>query len=521
MRMRGGLAVLVVTAGCFNYGGGGGGGAGGVAGGVTITRTENRSSSDPHWVVSGPEAQVEIFMTTASTHDRVTWRPRKGSAVTTYFATSGSDGELGSPRLIHDEGSGLTVVIKTVSATRVEFHHHDAMGRWLSALVLFQDGAAIKQGRLTGTPAFSGQLQGQLRGGSSTGSFAVVGTAASTLTDVIDVTSFIDALSTAAGLGSSQQPLVAVKQQPVFSLARKLIVAGVVIAVGGVAAASAGVAIGGAYAAAGVATALCGFFANDVANFIENKFASEDPLAQSLANIAVEALRDPEAPSYGGMLTKMADVVRSVAATGEAVAGGARDAVRAVTTNDWSSAPWSSAPDTPIPSTYDAPPSTPTTVSGQAVWQDNSTEDITGTVDSMGNLSLTSSDATDPLSATGTVMGTMASGTFMGNGQSGTFTAQVTPISACMVSQSSGGQGTFTNVHTVGADAGTVQFSYDAFSIPDAFTVRQDGRTLFSTGGLVSGQRTVTVQSSGGFVFVSVSAPQSGTAWNYQIGCAQ
>ncbi len=59
------------------------------------------------------------------------------------------------------------------------------------------------------------------------------------------------------------------------------------------------------------------------------------------------------------------------------------------------------------------------------------------------------------------------------------------------------------------------------YSIPDRLEVKSsDGQTLFTTGGLVSGSDTVQVTYSGGrMVYVTVTAPTSGTAWDYTIGC--
>jgi hypothetical protein len=71
----------------------------------------------------------------------------------------------------------------------------------------------------------------------------------------------------------------------------------------------------------------------------------------------------------------------------------------------------------------------------------------------------------------------------------------------------------------VGQGGGDSTFDYDAFDIPDAFTVTA-GTHGFSTMRPVSGSGTamITVDESG-FVFVSVSAPESGTEWEYSLSC--
>ena len=88
---------------------------------------------------------------------------------------------------------------------------------------------------------------------------------------------------------------------------------------------------------------------------------------------------------------------------------------------------------------------------------------------------------------------------------------------------SSGGQGAFTHVYDMGQESGTFELSYNMYSIPDRLEVKgSDGTSLFSTGGLVSGTDTVQVSFSGGrMVYVIVTAPTDGTAWDYSIGCPQ
>lgn len=121
--------------------------------------------------------------------------------------------------------------------------------------------------------------------------------------------------------------------------------------------------------------------------------------------------------------------------------------------------------------------------------------------------------------------GSLGSGTYTiarnGVPQSGTFTAQQQALGACRTQQSSGGQGAFTNSYDLGKDSGTFSLTYQMYSIPDKLEVIDTkGKVLFSTNGLVSGSQVVNVPFSGGrIVFVVVSAPTSGTAWDYEIGC--
>jgi hypothetical protein len=104
---------------------------------------------------------------------------------------------------------------------------------------------------------------------------------------------------------------------------------------------------------------------------------------------------------------------------------------------------------------------------------------------------------------------------------SGTFTSKTQSLGACQTNASSGGQGAFTHVYDMGRDSGTFELTYQMFTIPDRLEVKSSsGTTLFTTGGLVSGSKTVQIPFSGGrLVFVIVTAPTSGTAWDYTIGC--
>ena len=103
----------------------------------------------------------------------------------------------------------------------------------------------------------------------------------------------------------------------------------------------------------------------------------------------------------------------------------------------------------------------------------------------------------------------------------GTFTVTQQTLGACQTQQSSGGQGTFTKTYDLGQDAGTFDLTYEMFSIPDRLdVVDSTGKSLFSTGGLVSNGQTVPITYSGSRrIVVILSAPNSGTAWEYVVGC--
>src|SRR5262249_22513969 len=141
-------------------------------------------------------------------------------------------------------------------------------------------------------------------------------------------------------------------------------------------------------------------------------------------------------------------------------------------------------------------PVIPSDVTGQAVFADNSSYTLTGMVDEEGVLHANGA-AADNSSAQLQIDGRVASngkldGTFDLSGNAtpdtGTIDGQQQLIGDCQAVQKSGGKGTFTNAHFVGKGGGTTTFSYDAFNVPDAFTVRSSD--FFSTPGLVSGAGT-------------------------------
>ena len=94
----------------------------------------------------------------------------------------------------------------------------------------------------------------------------------------------------------------------------------------------------------------------------------------------------------------------------------------------------------------------------------------------------------------------------------------VDDIEDCPGGGDAGGQGSFSKVINVGSAAGTFEFSYEAYTIPDSFTI--SGAASYSTGS-TSGSSTVfvTKDDSSAYIIVTVEAPLSGTAWVYSVGC--
>ena len=92
-------------------------------------------------------------------------------------------------------------------------------------------------------------------------------------------------------------------------------------------------------------------------------------------------------------------------------------------------------------------------------------------------------------------------------------------ILQCPAGQQSGGQGTFIQTFDIGPGTGTFDFTYSAFTIADKFTIT--GAAYYNSG-YVTGTNVVvpiTKINTGRYVIVQVNAPDSGTQWEYTVGC--
>lgn len=80
---------------------------------------------------------------------------------------------------------------------------------------------------------------------------------------------------------------------------------------------------------------------------------------------------------------------------------------------------------------------------------------------------------------------------------------------------------TQTNVY-VGKKEGTVELTYNMFFVPDEIEVFYEGKSMYWSGGLVSGTHTTNISYGPGgsaFLLVVISAPQSGTNWEFEMMC--
>jgi hypothetical protein len=77
-------------------------------------------------------------------------------------------------------------------------------------------------------------------------------------------------------------------------------------------------------------------------------------------------------------------------------------------------------------------------------------------------------------------------------------------------------------VHAVGANHGTIHFTWDAFANPDKFEVFYEGALIFTTTTFVSGTGMADIPFGPGtstFVTVVVTTDPTSTVWTYTVGC--
>lgn len=95
----------------------------------------------------------------------------------------------------------------------------------------------------------------------------------------------------------------------------------------------------------------------------------------------------------------------------------------------------------------------------------------------------------------------------------------------CGTTTNSGGAGITIDDYDMPEYAGDVEFSYNAYRIPDNFTVYNTddpNEIYFDTGGRVSGAATISFFKPVGVTSVSVRVEgPSGTGWRYTIGCPE
>jgi hypothetical protein len=434
---------------------------------------------------------------------------RRGTDFRVFYGTSDVASKL------VDTKTGEQVVIVARDA-RTDYLVYDRTGAYVTGIaVLFANGK-VSLAKILNNPPFAGQLQAS----SDKVSFAAVAQTSSGLGPLVDApaafsTFFNQTLNKAANAAplarAGALAQAAATATSADALRRTLTQAGIFLVATGVALPALGIVTGAlplALFAGGLGAIAIGNVKNfhvDALNQFETTMAaafddgvssdqSPDETVQS-ANASLSSTGSILIKGLGNLVTKAGNAFADVL-TPFVSSGSVRTAIG-------------------------GPPAGSAPLDGFGVDQNNTLYPLTGTVSSTGQLSATGSGSGGrTLSLNGTVRGSNFSGSFGGSPGSGSLFGTVSPLANCQSITESGGQGTFTQGYNMGASSGTVSFTYDAFTIPDAFQVMTGGSTVFTTGGLVSGSSSASFQLKGSpIVFVAVTAPLSGTAWEFTLGC--
>lgn len=522
-------AVLVLLLGAMLTACGGGGGGGGdpepppvVAKSLTVVADDSVSSNDPNVVVHGKDASIQYWAD-----------PISQIVQQSYFESSDASIKVrvnydanGAPTRIEDEVTGNFVQIVSNGTDRVDYLEYDAQGNYLSGNAVFISGEKIYRARITGRPAISdGQISGILHdsGDSTNGSYSLIAqnSGAAGLADITEA----DAATYAAleKLLMSSENIQGRSLVPVLSTLRDVLpTAGLILVVG-----AASTVLAPAYGAAGVCMIASGLFAGKLDQWVDNKFNAGGGEAQEAVDTSLETLVDSAKTNVGNFWSRVKSRLSDSTTYTNSVVEDAKsnsDLLNSLSDYDGNT---SSREPTSLPPT-DGPDPISTPVTGQAAFQDGSIYDLNGTVDSDGKIvangdGLNTAAGSSTVSIDANISNDVVSGQFdSSSGISGTVDGKASPLGVCQTSAGSGGEGAYTYSHYVGAGSGTVSFFYDSYSIPDAFTVSTSSGVKFATPGLVSGSNTVSVAMTGEkVVFISVTAPNSGTAWKYSLGCIQ
>ena len=371
-------------------------------------------------------------------------------------------------------------------------------------------------GRITGVPQYSGkQIVGQLTYASSsrTGSFALASDVNDGLGNVQKVPSDYLGFFQENGAVGANGILPASSLTRALNLRNGLFYGGLALFGGAVVVGAPAVIL------AGGASVIMSYFVGDIANSIRENFAdTENETVRSLANYAANQVADEDAPSPFTWIRNTVDKIKKGAADFKT-----RVVDEVASVNDWITRGNTVEPKRDRwPVSTDRPPDAGSPLHGTFVSQGSQAQQVSGSIDEDGDFSVTNDDGSVAINGSVDSAGGV-SGSFSDGPSSGTITSgSVEDVGSCSVNQGSGGQGTFSFSHFIGHGMGTVRFRYDAYSIPDDFTVTTATGTKFSTGGLVSGSQIVSIPiDDEPIVFINVSAPRSGTQWEYSLGCLE
>lgn len=524
MKMRMGcaaLAVLVLHMGC-----GGGSPAIPRQSSVTVAILGSSRPGDPavmirskagdtisYFAASGSRTPSQALLTTAA-----------GDAVRVHYA---ADGSL---QKIVDEKSGAFVIIKTrADGGGANYLAYDAKGAFRSGYALYR--IAAGKWYTANVLGSLGQLAGHLTGGLNA-SFALK-PAELSYGPATEVPANLAAVFNHTAKLSSRSPLLSIVvpaawAQTVTVRDRAMFNSGLALAV-----------IGGFVLRLPspdpitkiVGIALLGAGALQVWRGTTGILERNPDALDAAVTGGMENTAEADVDAGMNLVQSLQSMIQNVADRGMAaintVAGTLNRVAGALT---GVAMPAEQADETPAPSALPTAMGVDTSLAGTIVDTANTVYPASGTIDASGAYAVTGTASNgNTVSVDGTADATnmSLSGTYSERNQSGSVVAsgnvsggKIASLGQCASTTQSGGFGTFSYAFDLGRDSGTFDLSYDMYSIPDAMTIVLGSQVLFSTGGLVSGGKSLSLQYSGGdTVFVNVSAPDQGTAWTFTIGC--
>lgn len=462
---------------------------------LTVIRNAASTATEPDLIIAGTAAAAEY------------WFDRSNDPVQALFTSA--DGtvrvrakydEDGILRVVSDELSNTHIQIIDNGPERIDYWIYDGNDNWQDGFAIFQESNGYYWGRIVSAPAYAmQQIVGQMdfNASTQTGSFALTADndIRAGLADVRPVPNEI--ISYLSQRSAGAQVLRPQSSGVSFDKSDAVIIGGLTVLVVG---ASTPV-----VATAGVV--LTGFY------MLTKVIEAVTSTAHSVLDAAGAMNRNgcDESNGNGYQL--------GIMCSGDPSGPVEIDSLNTVP-SDFRFDLGSRIDDDQFPSSTDTPPASDGTVSGRAVFQDNSVHTLDGSI--MGDGSFDVQDQSGNLTINGSVDSASGdvTGTFSSTSGSGTVTGSAQALGSCSVNQGSGGRGTFSFAHSVGFGAGAVTFYYDAYTIPDAFTVSTANGVKFTTGGLVSGSASISIPiDNEPTVFINVSAPRSGTLWEYNLGC--
>jgi len=496
---------------------------------LKIVDNKTPKAQEPRFIIAGNNGSYQSWTDAANNVTQALYvTDTRNTRVRTIFDAQGN------PTKIIDEVTGQYVVVQAKDNNRIDYLIYDKSNHYTGGYALFEKNGKLYFGEIAGVPVFSGQLTGQMQGKTGTGSFSLIAAETSDLKNIQEVDhkydAFINALETNGTRGKRYSLETAFKRGGYIAIVVGAIISAPIMGPALIIAGAGAIAISkvihnsptGASMEADAASMESGILKDTACTFI-------DSLKEGSYACKQKSIRS----SCGDNLADTLDGVISSDPTSVANAKAAADDLKDIQTTPYTdytgqTEPFLSSSEEPKP--QDGPPTTSTNLIGQVAEQNGNVYDVIGSINPDGDIDVSGStaDGNTSIIVDGKLDNGNVSGTFTttekskGEVNTGTVTGTEEKIGACQTKKGSGGQGTFTYTHMVGSGTGKLTFSYDAYSIPDAFTLSTSKRTLFTTGGLVKGGKTTELNlTDEPIVFISVTAPKKDTSWTYSIGCTE